>query len=57
MKTAGIIGAGTMGGGIAQVAASAGWSVLLFDSQPGMALASLEKNRKGLLALAAKGKI
>jgi 3-hydroxybutyryl-CoA dehydrogenase len=57
MKTAGIIGAGTMGGGIAQVAASAGWSVLLFDSQPGMALASFEKIRKGLLALAAKGKI
>ena len=57
MKTAGIIGAGTMGSGIAQVAASAGWSVLLFDSQPGMAAKALEKISKNLHAQAAKGKI
>lgn len=57
MKTAGIIGAGTMGSGIAQVAAAAGWSVLLFDSQPGMAAKALEKINKNLTALAAKGKI
>jgi 3-hydroxybutyryl-CoA dehydrogenase len=57
MKTAGIIGAGTMGNGIAQVAAMAGWSVLLFDSQPGMAVKALEKITKSLQGLAAKGKI
>jgi 3-hydroxybutyryl-CoA dehydrogenase len=57
MKTAGIIGAGTMGSGIAQVAAAAGWSVLLFDSQPGMAGRALEKTSKSLQALAARGKI
>ena len=57
MKTAGIIGAGTMGSGIAQVAAAAGWSVLLFDSQEGMAGKALDKISKGLQSLAAKGKI
>ena len=57
MKTAGIIGAGTMGSGIAQVAAMAGWSVLLFDSQPEMAAKALEKITKSLQGLAAKGKI
>ncbi len=34
-KTVAVVGAGTMGAGIAQVAAAAGHRVLLFDSQPG----------------------
>jgi 3-hydroxybutyryl-CoA dehydrogenase len=57
MKTAGIIGAGTMGSGIAQVAAAAGWSVLLFDAQAGMAEKALQKISGSLQSLSAKGKI
>ncbi|MGK2962303.1 MAG: 3-hydroxyacyl-CoA dehydrogenase NAD-binding domain-containing protein [Gemmatimonadaceae bacterium] len=43
----GIVGAGAMGGGIAQVAASFGHDVVLHDSQPGSvdrALSAIEKN-------------
>jgi 3-hydroxybutyryl-CoA dehydrogenase len=57
MKTTGIIGAGTMGSGIAQVAATAGWSVFLYDSQAGMAEKAIQKINTSLQALAAKGKI
>jgi 3-hydroxybutyryl-CoA dehydrogenase len=56
LKTA-ILGAGSMGAGIAQVAATAGHEVLIFDSNP----SALERAKEGLLAtlnkLAAKGKI
>jgi 3-hydroxybutyryl-CoA dehydrogenase len=57
MTKVGIIGAGAMGAGIAQVAAAAGHPVVLFDVQP----AALEKARVGLQAslgaLVAKGKM
>ena len=33
-KTVGIVGTGAMGRGIAQIAAQAGSTVLLFDTQP-----------------------
>ncbi len=53
----GIIGAGSMGAGIAQVAATAGQEVFVFDSNP----AALERAQANLLAilnkLAEKGKI
>ncbi|MBI5917053.1 MAG: NAD(P)-binding domain-containing protein [Bacteroidetes bacterium] len=53
----GIIGSGSMGAGIAQVAATAGHEVLVFDSNP----AALERAQANLLAtlnkLAEKGKI
>lgn len=57
MKNIGIIGAGTMGVGIAQVAATAGCKVVLFDAnapQIDKALTGLEKT---LQKLAEKGKI
>ena len=38
-----VVGAGTMGGGIAQVAAAAGHPVTLFDSQPGAVEGALER--------------
>jgi 3-hydroxybutyryl-CoA dehydrogenase len=36
-RTVAIVGAGAMGAGIAEVAASAGWRALLYDSKPGLA--------------------
>jgi len=56
MKT-GIIGAGAMGSGIAQVAAAGGSSVILYDTNPqalDRAMAQLEKT---LQRLVAKGKL
>lgn len=44
IKTIAVIGAGTMGSGIAQVCAQAGFATLLYDLQPQM----LEKARKGI---------
>lgn len=52
-----VIGAGTMGAGIAQVAAAAGHPVLLFDVAEGAAKAGRAKLEKGLQALVAKGKM
>jgi 3-hydroxybutyryl-CoA dehydrogenase len=48
-KTIAIIGAGQMGGGIAQVAAASGFKVLVFDSQAG-ALGRCEDNIRKRLA-------
>jgi 3-hydroxybutyryl-CoA dehydrogenase len=57
VKTVGILGAGQMGGGIAQVAAVAGLTCKVFDAMP----ASIEKckavHKKSLAKLVEKGKI
>jgi 3-hydroxybutyryl-CoA dehydrogenase len=50
-----VVGAGQMGAGIAQVAASAGCRVSLHDSAPGAAERALETMRKSLAMLAEKG--
>ncbi len=55
--TLGIVGAGAMGRGIAQIAAQAGIRVLLFDLQPGAAGAARDAVAATLSGLAAKGKI
>ncbi|MDZ7809303.1 MAG: 3-hydroxyacyl-CoA dehydrogenase PaaH [Arhodomonas sp.] len=55
--TIGIIGAGTMGAGIAQVAATAGHPVLLFDAAEGAAEAGIERTRKGMGRLVERGKM
>ncbi|MFN3918585.1 MAG: 3-hydroxyacyl-CoA dehydrogenase NAD-binding domain-containing protein [Flavobacteriales bacterium] len=52
----GIIGAGAMGSGIAQVAATAGHSVFLIDNKPGAAAKALEKLKQSLGKLVEKGK-
>ncbi len=52
----GVIGAGTMGAGIAQVAAKAGHSVLLFDAAPGAAKSGIERIEKGLRKLVERKK-
>ncbi len=55
-RMVGVIGAGTMGAGIAQVAAAAGHPVYLFDAMKGAADASKERICKGLNALVTRGK-
>ncbi len=55
--TVAIIGAGTMGAGIAQVAAKAGHPVLLYDAMEGAAQAGKNRTAKGLSRLVEKGKM
>jgi 3-hydroxybutyryl-CoA dehydrogenase len=50
-----VVGAGQMGGGIAQVVASSGRTVLLHDAVPGAVERALETARRSLEKLAAKG--
>ncbi|HEX2616389.1 MAG TPA: 3-hydroxyacyl-CoA dehydrogenase NAD-binding domain-containing protein, partial [Flavobacteriales bacterium] len=53
----GVIGAGTMGSGIAQVAAQAGHPTWLFDSRPGAVEQALNGLRKTMDKLVEKGKL
>jgi 3-hydroxybutyryl-CoA dehydrogenase len=57
MKTIGVIGAGTMGSGIAQVAASAGQFVILVDAFPQALEKAKYQLQKSLYGLVAKGKL
>jgi 3-hydroxybutyryl-CoA dehydrogenase len=57
IATVGVIGSGTMGGGIAQVAARAGLDVLLHDNVPAAVSAAVERMRADLRAGAGKGTI
>jgi 3-hydroxybutyryl-CoA dehydrogenase len=57
IKTAGVIGAGTMGSGIAHVFARAGFSVLLCDVEQRFLERALGKIRTNLGREAAKGKL
>ncbi len=56
-KTIGVVGAGTMGAGIVQVAALAGCNVKLFDARETAANAAITRNTEALKALATKGKL
>lgn len=53
----GVVGAGAMGAGIAQVAAQAGHTVLLTDSRAGAARAAIGAIAKALGGLVAKGRM
>ncbi len=55
--TVGVVGAGIMGAGIAQVAAQAGHTVLLFDTREGAAADAKTKLGKTLDGLVAKGRV
>ena len=55
--TIGVVGAGAMGAGIAQVAAQAGHAVRLFDMLPGAADKAIAGMSRALLRLAEKGKL
>src|SRR5215468_2835621 len=56
-STIGVVGAGAMGAGIAQVAAQAGHTVLLTDARPGAARAAIGAIAKALSGLVAKGRM
>jgi 3-hydroxybutyryl-CoA dehydrogenase len=57
IKSVGIVGAGTMGQGIAQVCATAGFSVFIFDVQPASVESSITKISNALQTLVGKNKI
>lgn len=56
IRTVTVVGAGTMGHGIAQVAAQAGYAVRLADSVPGAAARGFERIRKNLDGALERGK-
>lgn len=53
----GVIGSGTMGNGIAQVAAASGYEVVLFDISPTQLEKAVQSISKSLSKLAEKGKL
>jgi len=53
----GVAGAGTMGGGIARVAAQAGFEVSLLDLSPALVEGAVEKIEKGLTKSVEKGRL
>ena len=55
--TLGVVGAGLMGGGIAQVAAQAGVRTLMFDAQPGATAKAKQSIGATFQRLMAKGKL
>jgi len=57
LNTIGVIGAGTMGNGIAQVFAQAGFSVLLHDAAPGAVARARAAIEKSLGTFVEKGKL
>jgi 3-hydroxybutyryl-CoA dehydrogenase len=57
IRTIGIIGAGQMGGGIAQVGAQAGLEIILYDVAPKMFERALDAMEKSLARLKEKGKL
>ena len=57
IEIVGVVGAGLMGRGIAQVAAQAGFAVRLFDAKPGAAADAKRAIAEVLTSLATKGKI
>lgn len=57
IKTIAVVGAGTMGQGIAQVCAMAGYRVFLYDIQSELILSALSAIRKNLDLLVEKGRL
>jgi len=57
IKHIAVIGAGTMGQGIAQVCAGAGYTVVLYDVQPDLPQTALAQIQKNLNNLVDKGKL
>ena len=56
-KVIGVVGAGVMGAGIAQVAAAAGHRVVLVDAHPGVAARARDRLAEALAKLVEKGRL
>ena len=57
IRTLGIVGSGQMGGGIGQVAAQAGFSVLLYDVTQEIVESALQNIQRGIIRLTERGKL
>jgi 3-hydroxybutyryl-CoA dehydrogenase len=57
IKKIAVVGAGTMGQGIAQACAQAGYAVMLYDTQPDITRAAIASIRKNLEASVDQGKL
>jgi 3-hydroxybutyryl-CoA dehydrogenase len=57
VKHIAVVGAGTMGQGIAQLCAASGYQVMLYDVQPQIVQQALESIRQNLESLVLKGKL
>ena len=57
LRTIAVVGAGTMGLGIAQICATAGFETLLFDSKPGQVSAALHTIERQLSQAVEKNKL
>lgn len=57
IKTVGVVGAGQMGRGIAQVLATAGWQVLLVDTADQALEQAIAKIRQGIMKAVEKGAV
>ncbi len=57
MPTVGVLGAGTMGAGIAQVAAAAGWNVRLLDADAAIVARKIEEVGRNFARLVEKGRM
>src|SRR5437763_782059 len=57
IRTIGVVGAGTMGAGIAQVCAAAGFSILLHDAVPAQLDTGCERVGRGLAIMERKGQL
>ena len=57
LHTLGLVGSGQMGAGIGQVAAQAGFAVLLYDVTPQIMNRALENIQRGLVRLTERGKL
>jgi 3-hydroxybutyryl-CoA dehydrogenase len=56
-NTLGVVGAGAMGSGIAQVAATAGWTVTMYDQDPEAVKSGINKISKIFDRLVSKGRL
>ena len=57
IKTIGVVGAGQMGCGIAQVLAQAGWNILLADVSPAVLEGAMKNIERGLMRATEKGEL
>ena len=57
MRTLGIVGSGQMGSGIGQVAAQAGYAVILYDVTQAIVDRAINNLHRGMVRLTERGKL